>query len=228
MIDEQLQELHRFAELGRLSASLLHEISNPLTAALLHLELSNQRSWGIRQARRNMKLLRTYVEAARQQVRHHSRDCVFEVNAPIKQLKPVLLPLARQAGVRLVFQPPPDCQLYGDATGFQQIISNLVMNAVDACAGMSASDELPTVIIRWRLENRSLVLQVRDNGGGIQEDLLPHIFEPFSSSKIANGRGLGLGLAMVKHSVTSRFGGTIEASSRPSRGSCFTLRFPLP
>ena len=68
---DQLRELEHFAELGRLSACLLHEISNPLTAAMLYLEQSeNRESLHIRRALRNMLLLQKYVEAARQQARH--------------------------------------------------------------------------------------------------------------------------------------------------------------
>ena len=69
---EAMLDLQRLAELGRLSATLLHEISNPLTAALLHLDQSSQHKPNIREARRSMQLLKMYVEAARQQVRREN------------------------------------------------------------------------------------------------------------------------------------------------------------
>src|SRR5579862_7033873 len=106
-------ELLRYVTIGRLSACLLHEISSPLTAAMLHLELSQQRSRSIRQAKRNMRLLNRYVTAARQQVREQSRDRPFWAQPQIEQLKPMIVPLARQTGVCLHIDNLPKQRLYG-------------------------------------------------------------------------------------------------------------------
>lgn len=69
---EELLELRGLIELGRLSATLLHQISNPLTAALLHLEASPSADESVAEARRSILLLRDYVEATRQQVHKQS------------------------------------------------------------------------------------------------------------------------------------------------------------
>jgi len=129
---EHLQELQRFAELGRMSASLLHEISNPLTAALLNLELSDERSASVRRARRDIKLLRR-----------------------------VLDPLASQAGVRLDIGAVPNCRLHGDPVKFQHIISNLVVNAIEA---YSTTDRYDCRLVRITFTQRRnrLSIQVVD------------------------------------------------------------------
>src|SRR5687768_10840761 len=130
----QLQELQRYAELGRLSASMLHEISNPLTAALLYLEeiSDDHNSPAYQQIRHNILLLRRYVEAARQQVRLESAPASFAVGPQVEQLKRVVRPLARRAGVQLVIEQAPSCRLYGDPIKFQQVLTNLIVNACES------------------------------------------------------------------------------------------------
>src|SRR4051812_12823379 len=108
---DRLQELQHFAKLGRLSASLLHEISNPLTAALLNLELSGQQTPAIKQAKQDMQLLQRYVEAARQQVRLASKPVNFSVRSQVRQLRRVMMPVAKRARVKLDIEAAPDCKL---------------------------------------------------------------------------------------------------------------------
>jgi len=69
-------------------------------------------------------------------------------------------------------------------------------------------------------------LIVEDNGPGIPEDKLPHIFDPFYSTRQNRG-GTGLGLS-IAHGIITDHGGTIDVRSRPSQGTTFTLRFPIP
>lgn len=223
---QELEELKRFAELGRVNANLLHEISNPLAAALLHLELSDQDSIAVQRARRTMKLLHRYVKAARQQIRRHHQRSHFYAQPQINQLKPVLIPLARQARVQLMLQPAPRCQLYGNPVRFQQLLANLLTNAIEAYRGAAAS-RARTVELVWRQQPDCLVMQVKDKGTGIPPGMLPYIFESFVSTKTRSGRGLGLGLANVKRCVTSDFRGTVQAESHPQSGTIFTVRLPL-
>lgn len=111
----------------------------------------------------------------------------------------------------------------GDAARLQQILWNLVSNAIkftpehgtiSICAGADGEDHV--------------TVSVSDNGEGITEELLPHVFERFRQGQGARSHGgLGLGLAIVK-SLVELHGGTIVASSEGTgRGACFTMRFPL-
>jgi len=216
---DELLELQRFAELGRYSACLLHEISNPLTAALLHLELSQQRSRSVRRARHSIKLLQNYVEAARQQVRQASDRRPFLVQPQITQLRTVLVPLARQSGVKLSFRDLPQCHLYGDPVKFQQIISNLISNAINA------SPEGSGIWLTGQLRDGYLILKVRDQAGGMDSQALVHAFDRFTTSR--PGRGLGLGLNIVKIYAEEEFGGSINVDNTPSVGMVFTISLPL-
>lgn len=225
--NRQLYELHHFAELGRLSASLLHEISNPLTAALLHLEqLPDQSSPNIRQARHNIQLLRRYVESARQQVRRNSQPASFRIQPQVSQLKRLLLPLARRTGVQLVISPVPDCRLFGDPVKFQQILANLIINAVDAY-GEPGDGLARPVHVQLRASGHVLTVKVVDWGQGIAANNLPHIFEPFYSTKSLTGHGLGIGLSIVQQYAAQEFGATIRVTSSRRHGTQFSLKFPL-
>lgn len=219
-----LQELQHFAKLGRLSASLLHEISNPLTAALLHLELSEQQTPAIREARRDMQLLKRYVEAARQQARQASTSINFSVQPQLNQLKRVVLPLAKQAGVQLDIGLAPRTKLYGDPVKFQHLVANLVMNAIQAYSSGEPHDSAALVRVTLYCSEDWFTVQVTDWGKGIAALELPRIFEPFYTTKDGTSQGLGIGLAIVKQYVTEDFCGSIKVSSSRRLGTQFTVK----
>jgi C4-dicarboxylate-specific signal transduction histidine kinase len=224
----QIEELQRFAELGRLCASLLHEISNPLTAAMLHLEQSgHRRTTGIRQVHRNMQLLKRYVEAARQQVRQQSRSYNFSVGPQVEQLKHIVQPLARGVGVQLVIQPLPTCRLNGDPVKFQQILANLIVNAIDAYTEDTSGLAKP-VQVRGSVDGGNLVIEVIDWGQGITAEQLGRLFEPFYTTKNQANRGLGIGLTIVQQYTNNDFGGSISVTSSARAGTRFKLSLPLP
>lgn len=101
-----------------------------------------------------------------------------------------------------------------------QVFINLLMNAIDALA---PGGHLWLTLDR---DGDYARVAVRDDGCGIDPAILPHIFEPFVTSK-QSGRGTGLGLA-ISHSIVARHGGSIEAERAPGGGSVFTVRLPLP
>lgn len=224
----RLQEIQRLAEFGRLSAHLLHEISNPLTAAILHLEqYADRPASSVRQAQQSIRLLQRYVEAARQQARREGQATTFYVRPQLRDIKRVLTPVARHAGVRLEIEPIANCKLFGDPVKFQQIIANLIINAVDAYDGMTPGSYQKTVQVHCEVNQDWLLIHVLDRGAGIPADQMAHIFEPFYTTKISAGSGLGIGLALVKRYVEQEFGGSIEVMSSTANGTCFAVRFKM-
>jgi signal transduction histidine kinase len=225
--DQALSEMERYAELGRLSATLLHEITNPLAAALLHLEQSaNEHSHSIKRAKRNIHLLWRYVEAARQQVRQESRVGFFMSNAQLEQVKRVFMPLARRSDIKLEVYTPKNYRLYGDPVKFQQIVSNLISNAIDAAK--PCPKERRVIKLSVTASRQYLVLRVTDRGNGVGPEQLQHLFEPFYTTKATAGQGMGIGLALVKRYVEQDFGGSIRVRSRLMAGSRFIVRLKLP
>lgn len=227
---DRLRELQRLAELGRLSASLLHEISNPLTAAVLHLEqFEDQRSTNIRHARHNIQLLQRYVDAARQQVRQESHPVNFQVRPQFDQIKRVVRPLAKRSKVRLKIELDANYRLFGDPVKFQQIAANLIVNAIDAYNSDLVIGQERERIVRVTLSgnNQWLILQVTDWGRGITSRQLPKLFEPFYTTKNRCGDGLGIGLTMVKRYVEQDFSGSINMTSSLRRGTQCVVKLRL-
>ena len=218
-------ELQRFAEFGRLSANLLHEVTNPLTAASLNLQNAGlEQSPALRQVRKSLRQLERYVAAARKQLQNESRKYDFNVARETKELVSVLKPIAQKASVKLELTIDSTIKIYGDPVRFNQIIANLLVNAIDAYKSdfMVFNSRKVELVVK---QVRSLVyITVRDWGKGIEKDKIGIMFEPFYTTKTDNMRGLGIGLSIVKQSVVNDFNGTIKVVSRPNHGTIFSIK----
>jgi PAS domain S-box-containing protein len=120
----------------------------------------------------------------------------------------------------------PDVAVDVDPTRFLQVLSNLLHNAAKFTADGGHID------VQARIEptpgpSAPLILTVRDDGEGIDEALLPHIFEPFAQGPAHGTSGLGIGLALARQ-LAELHGGSIDVTSAgPGHGSCFTVRMPM-
>jgi signal transduction histidine kinase len=128
---------------------------------------------------------------------------------------------ARARGIKLAIDTaeagPP---VHGDAARLQQVVSNLLANAI------KHSGDGATVHVRVDVIAGAARIVVRDEGHGIAPDLLPHVFEPYRQGADAANSGLGLGLAIVRQLVELH-GGRVEASSAGlGHGACFTVLLP--
>jgi len=102
----------------------------------------------------------------------------------------------------------------------QQVLVNLVVNGVYAVEETGGLIEIETGV--W--PGKGVVIRVRDNGSGMDEETLEKIFNPFYSQR-REGRGTGLGLA-ISHGLIQRYGGRITVESQPGEGSCFSVWLP--
>lgn len=222
----RLLELQPFAEFGRIGAGLVHEIANPLTAASLHLEELNrqQHSDLVRQVQRNLHYLERYLLAARKQIKRESRLKTFSVGSELRQICNLLTNRARSAEVSLIVDKVTNVKLYGDVVKFNQLVANLLANAIDASEKISDRGRR-VAKLEARQEKGWVVLVISDHGPGIPPQLMDHLFEPFYSTKNASVRsGLGIGLALVKQYVENDFRGTIGVVSDAKSGTVFTLK----
>jgi PAS domain S-box-containing protein len=128
---------------------------------------------------------------------------------------------ARKRGVRLAKEleplPPVRCR----AARVHQVIVNLLMNAIGACA----ADCCVTVRTRSEPEAKGVRIEVADTGCGIEPAIRERIFDPFFTTKPI-GEGTGLGLS-ISYGIVQEHRGTIDVQSTPGQGSCFTVRLPL-
>ncbi|MGE5851336.1 MAG: sensor histidine kinase, partial [Candidatus Methylomirabilota bacterium] len=148
-----------------------------------------------------------------------------DVNAVVRDVCLLMGPTAR--GRRIQIQELPGQDLPGvvaDRQALEQVILNLLANALDA----AESRPQPQVTVRTGRGDggtaAGVEISVEDNGSGIPPEVLPHIFEPFFSTK-DSGRGTGLGLAIAQD-IVERHGGSIRVETEPDAGSRFHVWLP--
>ena len=221
-------DLARLVEFGRVGAALIHEMSSPLTAASIMLDQVDgaQRDRNLSQVRRNLHTLERYVVAARQQLSGDSQPSSFSLTVAIHQVAMLLSARSKSVNVKLLINSIGSVRLYGNQVKFQQILSNLINNAIEAYEFSHATSRLVNVKVE-RSGKQKIVLSVTDHGVGIEPKQLKQIFEPFYTTKHKGKRGLGIGLDITKNYVEQDFHGTIEVSSNPEAGTVFKLKIPL-
>jgi len=109
-----------------------------------------------------------------------------------------------------------------DAEGVERVVFNLLLNAADALEDVH---DAPFIRVRTAHANGIITIRVTDNGAGIRPEDLPHIFEPFYTTKTV-GKGTGLGL-YVSYGTIQDLGGTLEIASEPGQGTTATICLPV-
>lgn len=222
----QMIQLQRFAEFGRVSSGLVHDIMNPLAAASLNLD-QLRNSEQAHQVRQSLLHIERYVDAMGRQLRASSSMRRFDVAEEIEMVMQILEYRRRQKRVDVDVEVGNGMELDGDPVTFSQVVANLVANAIDAYD--EASSEVPyRVVVRVTKApgGKKLVMTVQDWGVGISPSKIDKIFEPFYSTK-ANSRGIGIGLSVAKTTIERDFGGSLLVLSSPKLGTRFVVEIPL-
>jgi signal transduction histidine kinase len=131
--------------------------------------------------------------------------------------------LAEEKSIRLTSSVASEVYVEGDRSHLQQVVVNLVANAI------KYTQEGGEVEMRVRRTTNAAVLEVSDNGVGIPDYALPHVFERFYRADKARSResgGAGLGLAIVK-AICTAHGAELKVSSREGQGSVFSVELPV-
>jgi two-component system, cell cycle sensor histidine kinase and response regulator CckA len=246
----RLEEAERFAALGRLAAGVGHEINNPLTFVSVNVDLAVTelghwlaKAGGESGPRRAMPTPQRL--AALREMLDESRSGLRRIRDVVKNLqnlsrppgaKPELfslnelldesLAMARnhvehRATVNRRYGILP--AVVGDRSALGQVFLNLLLNAAQAIPEGHARENEVTVTSSAR--EGEVAVDIRDTGGGIPSDVLPHIFEQFYTTKPI-GEGTGLGLAVSRRIVTDH-GGQILVDSEIGRGSTIRVVLPL-
>lgn len=232
--EQHLVELHRMEALGRLAAGVAHDFNNLLTIILASAARASTDATPSRReealadvseaAQRGARLVRELVSFA-QNGKQSPR--VVDVGAVLQPLAGLLQRSVGSKHQIALKRPAATGRTLIDESQLERLVMNLVMNARDAMpeGGTIAIeieeaevDDGPAAPGTW------IVLSVRDQGHGIDDETREHLFEPFFTTK-GPGRGSGLGLSIV-HRIVERCGGFIRVESAPGKGATFRVHLP--
>jgi two-component system NtrC family sensor kinase len=235
---DHVLHVERMASIGKMAAVVAHEVNNPLSGILTYAKLL--RKWvGTGQTEREkreeaMQCLELIATESRRcgDLIHNllslSRTAPMNVqstdlNAVIHRCVQLVRHQLDLAGIELQLKLATDLPFVAcDPAQMEQVFIALIMNAVDAMPDggtLWLEDQLARTDDKTEIEVR-----VRDDGTGIAPDVLPHIFEPFMTTK-EHGRGTGLGLAIAR-GIMERHNGRIEVETEFGRGTTFILTLP--
>jgi signal transduction histidine kinase len=222
--ERQLQEARRLAEIGQMTATLAHELRNPLTsirgaAQLLREEASSSRlrQWAeiIEEEAEEMDgVLTQCLELAKPpQLDRKSLSLVSVVERILRQQSPVF----QKSGIQVIWKKPAKSpRVYGDGIQLGQALRNLIRNSIQA---MPEGGDLRVCVGE---DSEGAFIKVQDTGMGIPKEVLGRVFTPFFTTK-ANGTGLGL--CHVKR-VVEAHGGKVSLESELGKGTLFTIHLP--
>ncbi len=228
----ELVQAGKLAALGQMSAALSHEFNQPLAAVKSYAEnaatfLDRDRT---EDARKNVRLISQMADRMAS-ISKHLRNFA---RRPQDKIGPVpLLPVLddaialmdaklRSSGAEIRYdRPDGEIMVMGGQVRLQQVLVNLLSNALDAMERL----EHPVIDITLHREGNRQKVDVRDRGPGLSDDTLAQLFDPFFTTK-SPGKGLGLGLS-ISYNIVRDFGGTLAARNHPDGGAIFTVDLAL-
>lgn len=230
-LQKQLATADRLAALGLLAAGVAHEVNNPLAYLLNNIEIAMKQLKPADAARQALQVALEGAHRIRFIVREllllaredpdpaATADLASAVESTLALAK---VEIARTAKLTTEIAPVP--LVRGSVPRIAQIVLNLVLNSIEAMRERDPAENELTVRIR-RADEEHVVLEIGDNGVGVDAPDAERIFLPFFTTKSA-GKGTGLGLAVTQRLV-SELGGEISFTSERGRGTTFRVLFPI-
>jgi len=230
----ELAHVNRFSTAGELTASIAHEINQPLGSILMNtetaqailqspkpdigeaLEILDDILRDDRRATEVIRRMRSLLKKAPFELKS------FDLNDLARETIEFLSSLAVGRKVELVSRMTPEAlPIFGDRIQLQQVVLNLVVNGIEAMRDVPRENR--TITIRTSRVESFAQLTVSDRGPGIPEDKLTEVFEPFFTSK-AEGMGMGLSIART---IIEAHHGLISVNNRDHGGASFRIKLPL-
>jgi signal transduction histidine kinase len=236
VLEQALQRVDKLATIGQLSAGLAHEIGSPLQVMSGRARALLAHDLGPDEVRKNATILAEQADRIAGIVeqlmsfarRRPVRPVKSDLAAPVRKILELMAPAAQQRRITLEFTAPPDPpQVVADIDQVQQLVLNLIKNALAATPdGGRIGLRLDRAIIDGQDGPVPATrFEIEDNGCGMTEETRTQLFEPFFTTRAGQG-GTGLGLAVV-HAIVQAHGGRIAVASTPGVGTRFTIDLPL-
>lgn len=227
---EKISQLYRFAEFGRLSSGMFHDLINPLTAASLQINELAKDPTKLAQTKKHVdkaitasKRMQQFIHALQKQISVQHVERQFSLNEEIEEAIELLNYKARCEKIEILFSATENVAMYGNPISFHQMVVNLISNAIDSYDNNDVMDR--RIIIQLKQDAHTVIVSVSDQGCGIALEIINYIFDPFFTTKSFH-KGTGIGLSQTKSIIEKYFQGTIAVNSFVGKGSTFTLIIP--
>lgn len=228
----QLYQSEKLAALGRLAAGVAHEINNPLTGVLTYSSFLLKRNGAnnemkedleviVRETKRCREIVKGLLDFARQVP---AKKSSVNINEVIEQSLSILENQLHLKNVRVHKKLAGSLpELAADANQMQQVLINLLVNAIDALSDEDGEISVSTGLHKTN-GDKQVQIKIKDTGSGIPQENLNKIFDPFYTTK--GQKGTGLGLAVV-WGIIEKHGGRIDVESEIGKGTTFIIHLPV-
>lgn len=207
---KKIKQLHNLANFGRLSAGIIHDLINPLNALELNLDqaidINKNKECG-----ENLKLaklaclnMKNILISAKNQINCNDKKNYFNIKKEIDKMIKLINYKIKKSNINLKTEIHPSIKIYGQKTKFNRVLTNLIINAVDACK--KSRKKYKEITIKAFKQKKKLIIQIIDNGCGIPQSQKKQLFKPFFSQN----NSLGLGLYLSNQIIKNSFNGSIE------------------
>ncbi len=228
----ELARVARVVTMGELTASIAHEINQPLAAMATNASASlhwlavqppnlDEARHAMTNAMREAQRASRVIDRTRTLLRKSPPEfAILDINDAIREVLTLVDIELSSAGVAVQVELTPDATVFGDRVQLEQLMLNLIMNALDAM--VEVTDRPKTLIIKSAKDVQNVMVEVQDCGHGIASDQLSHIFDSFYTTK---PKGIGLGLS-ISRSIAEGHSGHLLAMNRLPHGAVFQLVLP--
>lgn len=227
-LEEQRQGIESLVYSGQVAARVAHEINNPLAGIKNSFLLIKDAVSPDHPYHHYMGLIEKEINRLACIVKQifglYQPELItrkaFELQDLINDIIELLESTRREHDVNIVVSTKPVYITNIPESLLRQILYNIFINA------MEASDSCGEIIIRSKVEDKNILISVEDHGRGIPDEIKPHIFDSFYSTKTEDHKGLGLGLSITKK-IVDELRGTISFETKPGSGTVFTIDLPM-
>lgn len=228
-----LYQQNKMAEMGEMISAIAHQWRNPLnlismnmqSIALADVNTPDSLQKCVNNSMDQIHYLSDTIEVFRDFFKPHTEKQAFGVETEIRNTIKLLEASLYESSVNLELSIEKAVTHIGHANYFKQVLMNLIFNARNILVARDIPKKSIKIKLDFNESDQLVVVKVQDNGGGIDEDLLPDdLFQPYVTK--SGKEGTGLGLFITKKIVEERFQGTISAGNI-GEGAEFTLKFPV-